>query len=253
MSHTTRYDLARYNAAELAVTMLPTNWKADGTVPAVIFCHGYSQDETTPYLSQLTGQVPLLNRLADKYPVVVGSQGSTAGLWGNDTMMTFISNTRTVMQGATVGAKAGKVILVGVSMGGLGILNWAKANPTLVAGVIIIIGVIDPEDIRANDRGGLAAALNTQYGGLYVDSTQKANKNPAYMATQGAYTNIPIQIWYDTNDLIIPQSITTTFATNNGANTNIYSVGALGHTEAAVQAVNLDTMMAFVDKVAVTA
>lgn len=252
MSHSTKYELARYNAAELAVTMLPTTWQRNGSKPGVIFCHGFTQDETVPYLSQLTGQVPVLNRLAEKYPVACGAFGGAT--WGNDTVLGMVTSTRTVLQSAVIGAKAGKVILVGVSMGGLSILNWAKANPTLVAGVVLIIGGIDIEDCQANNRGGLASSINAAYpGGVYVDSTQKANHNPAYMATLGAYTNIPIQVWYANDDAIWPPSITTAFAATNGANTTLHSVGALGHTEAAVAAMDLDAMMAFVDTVAATA
>ena len=101
---------------------------------------------------------------------------------------------------ALPGTKPGKVALIGASMGGLSAMNWAAANPTKVACIVMTIPVINVTDIKGNDRLGYGAYINSAYGGSWTEGQYGANHNPQTMASAGKLNGIPMLIFYGLSD-----------------------------------------------------
>ena len=158
-------------------------------------------------------------------PIAADNTGADCG---NSATRTRITNLRTFAQTATTGLgfASGKVHLLGVSMGGTAVLNWAKNNLSLVQSIGLILPAVDIQDINTNNRGGLASAINTAYAGAPPDADTPA-KNAA------SFVGIPMKIWYASDDPICLPGLTLTFASTAGATTvNLGAVGHAGETSA---------------------
>lgn len=157
--------------------------------------------------------------------------------WGNATSRSRTSDART--WAATLGANTDKVVLMGASQGVPCALNWAQANPTLVAGIVGIIPAIDLEAIRASNVNSLRASIDAAWGVSYPTALP-ANANPMDYADE--LTSIPIQLFFS-NDDGVSENVDT-FALATGA--ELVDLGALGHTNAAVAAVDTGEVLDFI-------
>lgn len=142
----------------------------------------------------------------------------TLNTWGNSAVRTSMSTLKANAQ--TAEFKSGKVHLLGVSAGGLCVLNWAKNNPTLVQSMVLLIPVLNVIAVRSEDRGGFASVVTTAYGGA-----PSAADNPTDYAADLA--GIPTRLYYSTTDPITTASESQGFATASGA--ELVSMGAVGH------------------------
>jgi pimeloyl-ACP methyl ester carboxylesterase len=193
-------------------------------LPPVVVCHGAN------------GTALTTNTDANVYPAVracatndlatlAGDLGGT-NTWGNDTSRARVSDAKTYLQGSAHSAKAGGVLLLGISMGALTALLWAKANPTLVRATALLIPELDPTTVHDTNRGGFAAAIEAAYGGLAGWNAAKATHDPSIDAA--SYTGFPIAIWNSSNDSIgTPAATVASWAVAAGATT--HSLGAVGH------------------------
>lgn len=145
-------------------------------------------------------------------------------LFGNSTAVGYVANIRTYGQ-SNWGFASGKVDLMGGSAGAAAALNFAKANPTLVNAIALIIPGVDLQDIDTNNRGGFSAAIQTAYGGAVPDASNPADNT-------ASFTGFPIKIWYSTDDPVVLPEIVTTFASAVGA--DIQSLGAIGHANTSI-------------------
>lgn len=243
------FGTGRYAASENDVFLAePAGWA--GGVRGALYFHVAGATASTFMDSTLTGELHLIAAIAKQYPVLSIDAGGQS--WGNATALARAADGQTRLQGTPItpngpyGAKAGKIILIGSSMGAQLALNYAKANPTLVACVVGIIPVVDVQDIVTNNRAGLAASVNAAYGGAYSNATYGATYNPAVYA---ASYNIPTQLWYASDDTTTIASAVTAFAAA-AQNVTATSVGALGHTSAAVEAVPRASVLSFIAKYA---
>lgn len=215
--------------------------KPAGTMPGVIFCHGNtgrSWDSSGADFAQV------VNALADAgYPVLSGDWGGSS-TWGNDTTIARITTGKAYLQ-ASMGAKAGKIILVGASAGGQGALVWAAANPTLVSCLVGLLPVSDVNDIFVNNRAGIAANISSCYSGGWSQATYGATHNPVTIAAAGGLTALKMRLFYGTTDTIVIPSTVTTLAASAGANTVISSVPG-DHVGATLASIDAATVLAFV-------
>lgn len=232
--------LSRATSGDNDIFLGPVGAWSPGGLPGVLFCHGANQTCYVSRATTTTGQFALTNALGEAFSLAITDTGGTAA-WGNNTSIAAVGQVKTWLQG-TWGAKAGKVALVGVSMGAVTALNYARANPTLVSCVVVCIPVIDLNDIVVNNRGSLAASVNTAYGGTYNDGTDGPTHSPAQYA---ASFTVPTLGYYSSDDTTAIASAVTTFDTACAAAT-FNSVGALGHSEAAVAAAPTSAILDFI-------
>lgn len=238
----------RVVATEQEVLWLPHNWStgSQATNPyGVVFVHGYGDTAVSPMdISNKLGQFELIETLTDAgLPVLTmdfGQTGVTPGGengWGNATVVARLATAFTYMTGAPVGAKTGKILLVGVSMGNISAMNYAKANPTKVAGLVGVIPVVDMDDIYQNNRSNLRPSIEAAHGITYP-AALPAGSNPA--TSQGSLSSVPTRLYYSTGDTVIIPSTVTTLATAIGAAAIAH--GSLEHSEASIQDIDMVDM-----------
>jgi pimeloyl-ACP methyl ester carboxylesterase len=178
------------------------------------------------------------------------SQTLTQGTFGNDTAVTRVGQLKTFIQGSTAPMKAasGKVHLIGGSGGATDAINYARANPTLVASMYLIAPLVDVEDFYSNwlnggangatgSSGVTTAEINKAYNAGVDDGgtaylAAMPSHNPIRSGNQAALSTIPMKLPYSDNDPFIPVSKVTAYAdlvNAAGGNAVAYSQGAVGH------------------------
>ena len=222
--------LSANSLAHKVVVCTPRKWKRDGSKPGVILIPGTAETYTFPFLPTV-GQ-PLVKQIVDAgYPVLAIQATSTVGgagnLWANDACYAMIAAARTYLQSTAIGAKAGKVGLVGLSQGALDVLAWAGESPTLTGGVTAYLPNSDLAATAAHPS--YSASVNAAYGGAYNESTHGPTHNPITQASAGKFAGIPINLVYASNDDVIAYSYTDAFVNAVGANAVPINGGATGH------------------------
>lgn len=240
------YGVDTVHTGEGFLTLVPKHYRADGTVPGVLFCHGAGDGAYNGAL--IEGTVPsvrnIVFELAGLYPVLSCDLGGQY-TWGNSTVISRVTEAKTYLQG-TMGAKAGKIVLVGLSMGNLSALAWAAANLTSVSCAVGIIPCCDLTDMRTNNRGGYQAVIDAAYGGLYVAATYQAAHNPAYIATQGGYAGLPYKAWYGSSDAVAIASTVTGLVSAIGGTASAVQAATSGHVDATVAAITPSDVSDFI-------
>lgn len=174
---------------------------------------------STPEASLLAPQIGL-GAWADAGLVAIHGDFGGISTWGNDTAQARIDDGWAWIK-ANLPCATDKVLLVGDSMGGLDLLNWAHAHPSAVAGIALCFSVFDLADVHDNNYSpsfypsGTKAPIETAYGGLAgyqaAEPTHNPNRHP------GDFSGIPIFIQYSSNDPICMPSITESFGAACGA------------------------------------
>lgn len=208
--------------SEWVTVALPRTWRGDGSRPGVVLVPGSGEGPLFPF--NPTVAQPLIEALTDA-GFAVGC-ATPLNQWGNAYARTWISSVRALLQNR-YGARAGKIGLAGLSQGGLNVLSWAGANPSLTGAVT---GYMAPPDLAyAAGANGYGASVNAAYGGQYVEASMGATYNPQTMAAAGKYAGIPIELVYASNDDVVPLSLQTAFRDAVGSNVTMRNGGATGH------------------------
>ncbi len=140
---------------------------------------------------------PIIRTIVDQCGLIgVSADIGGSSTWGNATLKSRLDAMYSYTQGLSR-VKKGKVILVGQSMGGLAMLNWARANKSKVAAVVGVIPVTNMNSAIAN---GYSAPVAAAYGGAYSDASYGAQYNPRVFAADLA--GIPGQLWVGATDQI---------------------------------------------------
>lgn len=113
--------------------------------------------------------------------------------WGNSTMMDRLDTLYANSQESLFAPS--KVHMYAVSMGGLCALNWAKANPTLVQSIVLVVPALNPQRIYDDNTASLQASISTAWGGRPPDSATP-------VLNTDHFVGIPIQIYYSRGDQI---------------------------------------------------
>lgn len=209
---------------ENAATFVHRRYAADGQHRGVIFCHGLNGYGWHPVNYPNTVIDEMVRR---GHPVISPDLGGPA-TWGNDAAQAKIADARTYLQG-TLGAKSGGVLLWAGSMGTLAALNFARNNPSLVAGVACGLPAVSLSDLHDNAaaRGVSAVNIEAAYGGNAGYVAGLAAHDPAANAAAYASQAAKIKLWYSSDDTTVPASVVTDFAAASGIAAQ--STGASGH------------------------
>lgn len=242
MSLVTSYDSGTGSSVgEQILTFLRKADPRAGTKRGVVLCHGATATESRFIDGAAPQQQRIVQAIAEKgYPCIAHRQVGDS--WANDAAIAKVALAKTYLQG-TLGAKSGKIFVVGGSMGGALAMAYAAANPTLVAGLILLEPVSDLQDIVTNNRSGLAASCNAAYAGGYSNATYGATHNPTSFAASLA--GIPVQTFYATDDTtVIPATVTTVMTAIGGVDLHTLTGG---HADAALATIASSTVTDFID------
>lgn len=240
MTRWTEYGLDNVVTGEPYAIFRPKHYVAPGSRIGILYCHGAGGSPTEPLTKG--GVIEALAALASAGHTILAAD-LAGGAWGNDTAMNAMNTARAYLQGP-LGAKAGRIVTMGISMGGCNSLIWAANNPTAIACVIAGIPVVDLTDMHTNNTAGSAAAIDMGYPPSgWDEATYGANHNPMTMAQAGAFASIPVRTYYGIYDDICILERQQAFVAASGA-TGTQFMG--GHDSATLSQWNTDELVAFV-------
>lgn len=130
-------------------------------------------------------------------PLISGAFGGPTH-WGTDTAQARVDEAVGILGSAEFAAKTDKVVLLGISMGALLALNWARANPAKVACLALMYPVTDLAYMHDTAALGFTAEIEAAYGGAAGYQAALATHNP--QANAAAYEGMPIKMWYSDAD-----------------------------------------------------
>lgn len=204
-------------------TWLAENGKSKpGVIAAPGRGAGAGQPVAVPYFGHVT------EALANAgYPVLSIQGGVGLYEWGSADAEASVEAGRVYLEAQ--GAPTGGVFLLGISMGNLGLLNWARANPTLVKAQAGAIPAVDlQQHYTADTPSSAQSQISTAHGG----APSTAN-NPAANPDDVTW---PIRFYTASDDPSCPPTWTANYASAIGSNAEIVNLGAVGHSPLTVDA-----------------
>jgi pimeloyl-ACP methyl ester carboxylesterase len=228
-----RYSPANH-AAGRDVVIAPTRRPAVA-LPPLVYCHGATEDAWAALGSFGSGHVALLHLFADLGRYVVACDlGASSTNWANSQATTCLTDA--VAYAITASGYAGsKVHLLGASMGHALACRWAALNPTKVRSITGVIPAVGVQWCRDNNAT-LRAQIDAAHGVTYP-AALPAGADPFTDAAQVAtLAGIPWQGFAASDDTTAAPlaNVRAWGAAVGGA---VTSLGALGHTDAAIGAV----------------
>lgn len=219
------YDSAgAYVAGEKHVRLQHRKYMPGSDRRLVVYCHGRGV-VATEALDATYGQTA--RALAEEGYAVLSIDAAGATAWANSTSQSRLTSGIAWGRTGPLGASASKPpLLVGTSMGGMTALKYARTDPTAVAGVISLIGALDPDYIHDNNVSGLAAEMEAAYGSLAAYDAALPTTSAVQFAADLA--GIPTLLVTSTSDTVTPNTAVTTVAAAAGSDT--ISLGPVGHT-----------------------
>lgn len=195
----------------------------NGTAPGAIYCHGAEADNTSVIFH------PTALQLAYRGFLVMGIDAGGIHTWGNDLAMTRISSGKTWLQDPTKGgAAAGKIVMLGGSMGSVNALCWSRANVASLWCTQVALPIPDLEAARAADRFGFASDIEAAYGGNAAWQAARPTHNPIEFVSD--ITNLPIRLDTSSTDTAgLPAETEAFHAALGSDNSTLVYFGAAGH------------------------
>jgi hypothetical protein len=209
--------------------------RAPARLPPVIYGHGAGGNATELAgalgLTAVPPFVQALTRIG--FTVVAATFTNT---WGNATTLARLGDALGYARTNLGAHPTAAPIIFGISHGAC-LLRWHQANSARAA--LLALPAIDWEALRTADTLGLQDDISIAHGVTYP-TPLPAGVNPAQ--NTASYTNLPMRIYYSTNDDVSVN--VAAFASATGA--TLISLGALGHTNTAVAAIPVTDVVAFI-------
>lgn len=150
-----------------------------------------------------------------------------SGQWANDALLTAIEQAR-VWANTNLPVLTDQVLMYGNSAGFAAAAAYAADHPAVVRALAGTFPVVDIQDIRDNNRQGLAASIDTAAGntpGIAPGDAWYAARNPN--RRQANLTGIPQKLWTSSDDPTALPAPAAAYATAVGA--SVEDMGALNH------------------------
>lgn len=243
----TSYGVGQYSTHDAAGAHqwgTPRGYKADGTRRLIVWCHSAGGSAAEPWTPG-NNVLPALETIFNLGLPVISADMSGVG-WGNDASQTALLDAITYAASA-LNPITSKVILCGVSMGGMLALNWARANPTKVSGIALFYPATSLQAIHDGTGGAANGATSTEaaYGGsLATFNAAVATHDPAQNTAAIAALGVPMKMWYSTADTTVGTANQTAFATAVGGALQTKSLGAVSHAD--MTQINKAELQAFI-------
>lgn len=207
-------------------------------LPLVVFAHSGAHTATEAAgVGAFPAVVDVLKRLVDAGFTVVAPSAGTSTYGGPQ------AQTRTgdaITYGRTLPAvTSAPVVLIGNSQGSTQMLRYATINPSNTACVVTFNSVVSLTTAYVNDIAGTRAGIGTIYGVTYP--------TPLPAGTDPNPVGIPQMITHSSDDLYwTTDNAGTAYLSAMGSTATEVNVGALGHSNASIAAVNVHAIFNFV-------
>lgn len=206
--------VGRIAASEADKVYVPQGWRYDASKRVVIWCHGAAADYRL-------GPVERIIRDALDVPWIACDMGGQSE-WGSDLAVQTRFDSAWAWAKTNLNVKADKYLIWGGSMGSLTGLLRVLYDPTHVAALGAALAIVDPEQIRAANAGGYAAAIQAIHGNPVPDGKRPNQNNAAYIS--GA---VPLWLAISETDTVGDATLAHSFVTAVGASS--VSLGSVGH------------------------
>jgi pimeloyl-ACP methyl ester carboxylesterase len=190
---------ARVAAGEVRTAYIPARWKYDGSRPVVVWGHGHGQLHYA--VPPGFGAALLTAWVHAGWAVVIPRAAGDS--WGNDNAIESygdaLAYAEAPQSAGGLGARVGAHLLYGYSMGALACCNFARANPSKVAAILLSAPGIERQrlyDVNINGYG--TAEIAAAYGGAGNVPTTRATHDPSfYAAVRGGHGGLRCCQWRD--------------------------------------------------------
>jgi pimeloyl-ACP methyl ester carboxylesterase len=220
---------AGYSGTEKQAFLRPGSFRPATDRKGCLYAWGHNNDALALLSSTYWNGLGRGPAQYNRTPTFSGDYGGQ--LWSNDTALARMDSAWTYFK-ALSGVADDTVHLLGISMGALLVLNWARANLSKVASMCLVNPVIDLVDIHDRNIFGFGTEMDGVYGGSGGFATAAPTHSPALNAA--AYEPIAdrIRAYYGTTDPVVLQATVTDFCEASGA--EAVSLGAVGHSAGAL-------------------
>lgn len=229
----------KVQSGEQEVTLFP---RASRPLKAgVLYVHGAEGSNPGGMAwMNIPGRWGVMREVSARAPVLCSELGGNA-TWGNSTALARMTAAYNYLQ-TLPGVASGKVCLLAQSMGATTAIAWAKANPSKVDRIALMIPVINLTDVR--NSSGYQAAIDTAYGGTYSEAAFGATHNPLTIAQAGGLAGIKVQMWFGGTDTLCKPEFSLQFAAAIGPDCEARMMGG-GHAEETVANIDPIALAAF--------
>lgn len=233
--------IGRIHAGESEAVMIPRLGVQTDRYP-LIYCHGASLTGMSAQAAG-SGGTKILDLLCRAGWKVICPDLGGLETWGNDTSLARITEARTFA--TSLGCKSEKVVLVAGSMGNSVAFNYARSNLSSVAAIASFIPVCDLDDIRNNDRASYRGSIDAAWGVTYP-AVLPGRANPVTQPS-GTFTGLNARLYVASSDTIALPSTATALVSLVGATASVVVASAQGHGDGAIQDVDPDDLISFVE------
>lgn len=237
------HGIGRIAPGEADVVLLPSAYPQDGSAVGIVYCHasgGSALSASNPVSHP--GEWTLVRSLAERYPVVVADLGGPQ-TFGNDLALARIGAAGGYLRTAW-GARQAPMVLVGTSMGALAALSYAAAHRDDVATVVGVLPLVDLDAAYSANIAGLALAIAKAWG-VPLGAPLPERASPTHRID--ALAGLPFQGWCASDDPAAPVGSVLDLVAAIGLPAEVHDLGRLGHTNAAIAAVRVEDIIAFVE------
>ncbi len=218
-----------------ATVLADESYRHDGTRPGALVCHSAGQRHHQQAVAEWW---PVPRALAESGmcvclacdlgdPTVEQGPTSAAYSWGNDNALRCLSAAHRFLAAPVVGARPGRTLVVGTSMGALLGLNWALRHRDLVGGMILACPVLD---LAAVARGPMAQSVAAAYG--VADPAQLyGHTHHCPVAYAPRLAGLPIRLYASRDDPVAADTrACEAFASSVGGDAiDVVDLGPSGH------------------------
>lgn len=173
----------------------------------------------------MAGRARFMQAVAEAGHVCLAGDFGGALTFGNPTVQARILAAWNWLQTHPLVTPGQKAIMFGTSMGNLSAVNFARANPDKVQGVISAFGAVDLTGTYQTNNGGFRAAIGTAWGVTYP-TPLPAGADPVLNASE--MTGIPWRGWYADDDPLVSTASSIAFA-DAMPDGQAFDTGSQGH------------------------
>src|SRR5438270_1760991 len=226
-------------ANEEHMLAVPYGWNGDGSRRIAVWCHSGGGLAIEPFSSGIS-TVTVMQAIVDSLGIPTISfdgqpeASNLAQHWGNDTAQSRLTDAIAFAQSQTR-AKTDKVILLGVSMGGLLASNWARSNASKISALGVFYPAANLQAVHDGTGGagaGGAASTETAYGGSLASFNAAVTAHdPAQNTAAYKSFGIPMKMWYSDSDTVVGTANQQNFANGIGSALQTYVMPGAGHAD----------------------
>lgn len=245
----------RVQASESDLWARPVRGYRAGTRRGVLYSHHSGGTGKTPLdWTNNAGTARLCEALAANYAFASSDLGGSA-LCGNTTAQTRLGQLDAwCIASGTDRPRASTAprIAVGVSGGVTALVNYYGTSPGHVAdlaALVLILPLWDLDYAYQTNPSGVRAVIEAAWGVTHPTALP-AGADPRGNTTLIGAANIPTRIYYASDDPLYTAQIISDMVAAFGNQASAVNVGALGHTDAAIAAIDRAELVSWLRTVA---